>query len=185
MTTVQPCHRPRLPPSKLAPKILCSAYEPRPFPEGKEGELLRGRHAFAQSWTIKRHLRLSYTLFDIDLPEDGKRIDLVFLSPEGKMRICEVKSHKQIREVDKIQAALYWSPKYDEVVVSTPDIDLILTIDYIREVRTAANITQEFLNSQPQLAASRHSPHPDVCRICGRTCPPATSRKLNSHEKRR
>jgi hypothetical protein len=140
MTTVQPCHRPRLPPSKLAPKILCSAYEPRPFPEGKEGELLRGRHAFAQSWTIKRHLRLSYTLFDIDLPEDGKRIDLVFLSPEGKMRIYEVKSHKQIREVDKIQAALYWSPKYDEVVVSTPDIDLILTIDYIREVRTAANL---------------------------------------------
>ena len=101
-----------------------------------------------------------------------KRLDLTFVSPHGIRRLCEAKSGLNISEADKIQAALYWTPKYQEVCVSTRRADLLLLPTYIQEQRAKARKTIGLLSSRPDLAASEFTPHPAACKYCvNTTCP--------------
>jgi hypothetical protein len=102
----------------------------------------------------------------------GMRIDLIFLSPSGRLRVCEVKSGKCVTEADKIQAALYWRTKYHEVCVSTKQTDLLLTPSYIQEQQAKANVRINLLSTRPDLAVSQFTPHPAACKYCVNTdCP--------------
>jgi hypothetical protein len=131
-----------------------------------------GTHAYAMVRTIKRHLESGYQPVRIEAYTQNGRIDLVFVAPDGRKRISEVKSGREITEADRIQAALYWVPDYEEVVVSTRHTDMLLSPAYVDEVRAAARITTELLSAQPHLAATRFTPHAAACRYCANhACP--------------
>jgi len=100
------------------------------------------------------------------------RIDLVFETPTGRTRIVEVKSAKEIREVHKIQAALYRKDLGDEVVVSNRSQDVVLDPGFIYQISVEAEDVREFLAKDPKKAAVTYRPHKDACYTCGNTaCP--------------
>jgi len=107
----------------------------------------------------------------------GYRIDLLFeLISTGRRRLNEVKSSKTIREVHRIQAALYAAlpvhMNIDEIAVSNKEIDEILTSDFIEEVKRRAQFTCQLLINDPVTAATTYTAHEDCCYICGnRSCP--------------
>jgi hypothetical protein len=89
----------------------------------------------------------------------------------------EVKSAKNLNEVHFNQAALYWSPHWDEVAVSNSEKDVVLTEDQIRKVQHQAEITRQLLISRPDLAASTFTPNEVVCNTCvNYRCPFVTER---------
>jgi len=107
----------------------------------------------------------------------GYRIDLMFESiSTGRKRLNEVKSSKTIREVHRIQAALYAAlpvhMNIDEIAVSNKEIDEILSPDFIEEVQRRARFTCQLLSTDLVTAATTYTPHEDCCYICGsRSCP--------------
>ena len=155
----------KYPASVMCRKILCSAFEAAPFPE-KKRQLFAEKHAYATIRTIKRHLEESYQLIGLETRTETGRRDLIFAGQDGHKRISEVKSGHQITEADKIQAALYWEPGYDEVVVSTRFEDLLLPPTFICKVRVAARLAMELLITQPEVAATKFTPHPAACSYC-------------------
>lgn len=166
----------RLSPSLLARKILCAAYVPKPFGE-EERFRFQTLHAFAIIKVIARHLKSGYRLTAIEQRGRGYTIDLMFEAiSTGRKRLNEVKSSKTIREVHRIQAALYAGPpihgNVDEVVVSIKEKDEILSSNFIEDVHRRAEATREMLVKHPCEAAIRYTPHNDVCYTCGNTvCP--------------
>jgi Holliday junction resolvase-like predicted endonuclease len=173
MTGKETPNRRRLPPSKLAPKILCKAYVPSEFPIGREGERLRWKHSDEMVGVAKHLLESDFQLTSFEAPLNGGRIDLVVRAPDGQKVGVEVKSHRgELRELDKIQGALYWTPQLDRIAVANRRAMLFLTPEYVGEVKTAGNMTAEFLEKQPDLASVTYTPHKDVCRTCrNRDCP--------------
>jgi predicted RecB family nuclease len=102
----------------------------------------------------------------------GYRIDLLFEAiSTGRKRLNEVKSSKTIREVHRIQAALYAAllvhMNIDEIAVSNKEIDEILTSSFIEEVQRRAQFTRQLLITDPATAASTYTPHEDCCYTCG------------------
>ncbi|MGA8857542.1 MAG: hypothetical protein WB643_10300 [Candidatus Bathyarchaeia archaeon] len=155
----------------MARKILCSAHESLPFKD-EDRERYQGWHARAMIRVIRRHLKLGYRLRAAEEYDSGNRIDLVFERPIGGLRICEVKSAKELNELHKIQAALYWKPGYDEVVVSNGETDILLSAEYVSDTRRRARLTSELLTAQPHLAAARFTPDSTICRYCANSrCP--------------
>lgn len=154
-----------LSPSSLAGKILCPAFSPRPFPEDARLRFL-GLHAMTALRVIRRHLRLGYDLLEIEKRGNGCRADLIFEDASGRRRVCEVKSARVLTKLHHIQAALYSSPDYDEVVLSNRETDIQLTKDYIASVLRQAQITRELLINHAREAASTFRPEEDLCRIC-------------------
>jgi len=115
---------------------------------------------------IKRHLQLGFILRAVEARnENGYRNDLSFMDPQGKLRVVEVKSAKQLAEVHAIQAALYWTPEC-EVVVSNGNEDRILSDEYVCAVQKQAQTTRQLLTDHPEVAGSMFNPVPEVCRIC-------------------
>ena len=164
--------RVRLTPSVLARKILCPAYVPAPFESDNRMKFL-GFHAMAIVKVISRHLRLGYTLKGVERSGPGYRIDLLFESPSGVTRLTEVKSAKKIREIHRLQAALYHQNDLsNEIVVSNGDTDEVLDPEFILETRRRAEITRKILTDTPEMAAQVYVPNGDTCYICGNTrCP--------------
>jgi hypothetical protein len=102
---------------------------------------------------------------------NGYRIDLLFESiSTGRKRLNEVKSSKTIREVHRIQAALYAAlpvhMNIDEIAVSNKETDEILNPQFIENVRRQAESMREMLVNNPMEAATRYTPHDDVCYTC-------------------
>lgn len=158
-------------PSLLSKKILCPAYRPSPFDKNQINKFL-GFHATTAVSVIARHIKKGYTLKDIEKRFRGLRIDLVFETPTGRTRIVEVKSSREIREVHKIQAALYGKHFGDEVVVSNRNQDVILDPGFIYATNNEAYEVREFLATDPKKAAVTYRPHKDACYTCGNTaCP--------------
>ena len=166
----------RLSPSLLARKILCVAYVPKPFGE-QERFRFQTLHAFSMIKVIARHLRSGYRLTGIEQRGRGYIIDLMFEAiSTGRKRLNEVKSSKTIREVHRIQAALYAGlpihRNIDEVVVSNKENDEILNSYFIEDVHRRAEITRKILESDPDAAATRYTPHEDICYTCANPdCP--------------
>jgi hypothetical protein len=161
------------PPSLLAKKILCLAYAPGQF---NKDELLKlqGLHARAALAVIARHMKMGFNLLGVEIAGNGFRIDLMFkLLPSGRLRLVEVKSSKQVREVYKIQAALYHqTSRADEITVSNREIDEMLTSDYVHAILKQAELTKQSLLSDPLGAARAFTPHRDACYTCGNgSCP--------------
>ena len=134
-------------PSLLARKMLCSAYVAAPFNE-KDRFLFQGLHDMTTIRVIARHLQLGYRLMKVERGGNGYRIDLLFESiSTGRKRLNEVKSSKTIREVHRIQAALYAAlppqMNIDEIAVSNREIDEILSSDFIEEVQRRAQSTRQ------------------------------------------
>jgi len=166
----------RLSPSLLARKILCVAYVPKPF--GEEDRFrFQILHAFSMIKVIARHLRSGYRLTDIERRGNGYRIDLLFEAiSTGRKRLDEVKSSRTIREVHRIQAALYATlPRHtnvDEIAVSNKETDEVLSSDFIERVQRQVQLTRQLIISDPMGAAIRYTPHEDCCYTCGNTaCP--------------
>jgi hypothetical protein len=104
MTALESSKQRRLSPSKLAPKLLCRAYEPPEFPKGRVGERLRWKHSNEMVSVIKHLLEARYQMLGVEVPVNGGRIDLLAKS-RGEQKIgFQVKCHQGIRELDKIQA---------------------------------------------------------------------------------
>ena len=162
----------RIPPSTLARKILCLAYLPSPF-EAEGRFRAQAFHAIAVVRVIARHLKMGYRLSSIERGGSGYRIDLLFEAVStGRTRIVEVKGSKQMREVHKIQAALYSHAESDEIVVSNREIDEVLVRDFIEQIRRRAEVTRQLLASDPARAATAYAPHDDVCYTCANLgCP--------------
>jgi len=163
----------KIPPSLLAKKILCVAYVPAPFePSGRIK--FQGLHALAVIRVIRRHLRLGYRLRTVERTGNGFRVDLLFEAiTSRRTRMVEVKSSKQIREVHRIQAALYLAhTKADEVVVSNGQADQVLSPSFIRGILQRAEVTKKFLTEEPKRAATTYTPHADACYTCeNKACP--------------
>jgi hypothetical protein len=161
-----------LPPSLLSKKIVCPAYVPAAFDKEARFRFL-AYHSLAVLKVIKRHLKLGFALRGIELRNgSGYRNDIVFTSPDGGFRTVEVKSGRQLSEVDRIQGALYWSPDAGEVVVSNANDDVVLTPEYINDIQNRARLTRTLLTEHPDTASSTFNPQPRVCRICANTrCP--------------
>jgi hypothetical protein len=163
-------------PSLLARKILCMGYVPAPFREADRLKF-QGLHAMATIRVIARHLQLGYRLMEVERGGGGYRIDLLFESiSTGRRRLNEVKSSKTIREVHRIQAALYAAlavhMNIDEIAVSNKEIDEILSSDFIEEVERRAQFTRQLLITDPVTATSTYTAHEDCCYICeNRSCP--------------
>lgn len=154
-----------LAPSLLSRKMICTAYVPAPFDDSDRFRF-QALHALAVLKVVRRHLRLGYKLLGLEQRENGARIDISFQTPQGRMRMHEVKSARELNEVHVNQAALYWTPKWDEVAVSNGDRDLVLTVDQIRRVQEQAEVVRELLINQPDLAASTFTPSDGVCNTC-------------------
>jgi len=162
----------KLPPSLLARKILCIAYVSAPFDE-KERFRFQALHAMTVVRVIARHLKMGYRLRSVERGGNGYRIDLQFEAIySGKTRLVEVKSSKQIREVHRIQVALYPHANADEIVVSNRETDEILGSEFIEEVQRQAEITRQFLTDHLERAAITYTPHQDCCYTCANSnCP--------------
>jgi len=166
----------RLAPSLLARKILCIGYVPAPF-RGSDRLKFQGLHAMTTIRVIARHLQLGYRLMKVERGGNGYRIDLLFEAiSTGRKRLNEVKSSKTIREVHRIQAALYATlPEHmniDEIAVSNKETDEILSSDFIEEAQRRAQSTRQLLITDPVTAASTYTAHEDCCYVCGnRSCP--------------
>jgi hypothetical protein len=170
-----------LAPSLLARKILCPAYLPSSM-NNTDRLCFQGFHSRALMKVIKRHLRLGFILKGVEeRNENGFRNDLTFESPEGRIRIIEVKSAKQLTELHRLQAALYWTHSSDEVILSNGQEDIALPQDYIDAVHRRARVVCQLLTEHPQIAASSFCPRQDLCRICANgRCPflPSARRTL-------
>jgi hypothetical protein len=165
--------RPRLSPSVLARLVLCPAYVSSPMTV-EQRLSFQGMHALVVVKVIARHLRMGYRLKSVEQIGNGYRTDLIFEERlTQKTRLSEVKSSRQIREVHKIQAALYDEHvKTDEIVVSSSESDDILEPDFIQEVQRQAERTRQLLVYYPELAAKRYTPHEDCCYVCSNeSCP--------------
>jgi hypothetical protein len=173
MTTIRPSTRRRLPPSKKALKILCKAHESKEFPKGPEGDWLRWRHGDEVRAVIKKLLRANYKIRSTEVSANGGRVDLLVSAPDERTIAVEVKPRKgEFRELDKIQGALYWTPQFDAVAIASRHSMLVLTPDYVQEVRIASHVTDQFMETQPELARVSFTPHPDVCWTCiNELCP--------------
>jgi hypothetical protein len=161
-----------LPPSTLAYKILCSGFVARPFDPASRLRVM-GLHALATVATIRRHLKKGFELRSIERAGRGFRVDLLFQSPLGKIRLSEVKSARIIRPIHMIQGALYWRPNngIDEIAISNRETDLILTSRYVVQVAEKAQSTLELLQSDPETAQTTYTPNSE-CRYCSNsTCP--------------
>lgn len=134
---------------------------------------MRWKHSDEMVRVIKRLLEAGYRILGVEVPANGGRIDLLAKSPSEQRIGFEVKSHAgEIRELDKIQAALYWSTQLDIVAVANRRTIVLLTPEYVQGIRRAGNVTQEFLERQPGLALASCTPHADVCRTCrNQQCP--------------
>ena len=118
-------------------------------------------------YVMKQILENGFRILDIEAPVNGGRIDIIAEAPDSRTVGVEVKAHQgELREVDKIQAALYFSPQLEGIAVANRRDLQMLTVNYLQEVRVAAHITQESLDTQPELSRVTFSPHPDVCRTC-------------------
>jgi len=132
----------------------------------------RGFHAAAMIKVISRHLRTGHELIDVERRGPGYRIDLLFRTPSGRTRIAEVKSGHTIKEVHKLQGALYPQNVESEIVVSNGNIDEVLSPEFIREAVGRAETTRRLIIANPEIAMSKYTPHPDVCPYCSTTgCP--------------
>lgn len=159
------------PPSLLARKILCPAYVSAPF-NSRDAFKFQGMHASAALRVIARHLKMGFKLGAIEKGGAGFRIDLIFEKSDAGRRLVEVKSSKKIREVHKIQAALYPRDKFDELVVSNRHEDLILDPEFIYNAKWRGEKTRELLAKDPKKAAVSYVPHEDVCYTCANeSCP--------------
>jgi len=154
-------------PSLLARKILCVAYVSAPLSD-EACFRLRALHSMALVTVIGRYLKSGYRLLAVERGGNGYRTDLLFEAIlSAKKRLVEVKSSQKIREVHKIQAALYAHKiTADEIAVSNRDSDEILTTEFIQEIRERAELTRLFLTNESVRAAATYTPHPDVCYIC-------------------
>jgi len=162
-----------IPPYMLSRKILCSAYAPARI-DKFDWTQFRGWHAIAMLRTIARHLQLGFRLLGIEKTGPGFRIDLVFLGPSGRTRATEVKSAREIREVHRLQSALYAraGANADEITISNGQRDEILTPEFIQQVSDLADATLKLLDTDPATARTRFTPHPDICPFCSNTeCP--------------
>ncbi len=158
------------PPSLLARKILCPAYVSAPF-SMENASKFHGLHATAALRVIARHLKLGYKLDAIEKRGTGFRIDLIFVDPTDKTRLVEVKSANKLREVHKLQAALYPNDQ-NELVLSNRHEDIVLDDQFIWEARERARLTRELLAKDPKKAAVNYKPHEDVCYTCANeSCP--------------
>jgi hypothetical protein len=161
----------RLPPSLLSRKMVCSAYLPAPFTDDDRFRF-QALHAVTVVKVIRRHLRLGYRLLALEHREKGARIDIWFETPLGRMRMNEVKSAKNLNQAHINQAALYWTPAWDEVAVSNGDRDILLSIDQVRDIQKQAEIVRELLTNQPDLAAATFNSNSAVCNSCANVgCP--------------
>ncbi|HKM75396.1 MAG TPA: hypothetical protein VJZ32_03160 [Candidatus Bathyarchaeia archaeon] len=159
------------PPSLLARKILCTAYVGAPF-NSQTAWKLQTLHSAAALRVIARHLKEGYKLDSIEKRGTGFRIDLVFVKPMIGSRIVEVKTARKLQEVHKLQASLYSNDRYNEIVVSNRNEDVVLTPEFICNARERAHRTREMLAKNPEKAAVNYTPHPDVCRTCANeSCP--------------
>lgn len=161
----------KLSPSVLCRKIVCPAYLAAPFdPESRLRFL--GLHAMAMLQVIKRHIQQGFRLLSVEKYVNGSRIDLEFQKPNGGVRLNEVKSKRELGEVDKIQAALYSNGSHDEVVLSNSQRDVMLSPEYIEEVRQRAEATRTLLLDHADIAARSYKPSHDICRHCANhDCP--------------
>jgi len=153
-------------PSTLARLIICPAYVGAPFaPESRLK--FQGLHAIAVLRVIARHLKQGFQLKSLERRGRGFRLDLEFLASDGRVRVSEVKSARNLNEVHRIQAALYWDEgTHDEVVLSNGTTDIVLAREYVEEVHRRAEITRRFLMQNPDRAAVSFRPSPCMCRIC-------------------
>jgi hypothetical protein len=167
MKAVEASEGRRISPSQLARKILCKAYLPEKFPSGLTGLRLRWRHSDEMIGVLRLLFAEGSCVLGVEVPTNGGRVDIVARASDQRKIAVEVKSHRgDFRELDKIQAALYWSPQFDCVAVANRHGISIMSPQFVQEVRTLANITRECLGKQPQLAAVSFTPHPDVCATC-------------------
>ena len=89
-----------------------------------------------------------------------------------KLRLVEVKTSRELREVDRIQTALYWTPRIDEVVLSNGNEVLVLSQEEISSTLLRAKSIMHLLKQHVEEAAYSFNPVPEVCRICANaTCP--------------
>jgi len=111
---------------------------------------------------IVQHLRRGFNLIGAEIAGKGFKIDLLFrVLPSGKTRLVEVKSARQIKEVHKIQGALYRQySDADEIVVSNRETDEILSADFVRDVLTRA---KDLYAMDATRAATTFTPHADCC----------------------
>jgi hypothetical protein len=159
------------PPFLLARKVLCAAYTSAPFCS-QTASKFQGLHACAALRVIARHLKMGFRLDSIEKSGAGFRIDLAFAKPSVGSRMVEVKSANKIREVHKLQAALYPNDQYNEIAVSNRHEDIILDPAFIYEARTRAQRTLQLLNKDPKKAAVSYMPHEDICYTCANSeCP--------------
>jgi hypothetical protein len=133
---------------------------------------------------IARHLQLGYRLMEVERGGNGYRIDLLFEAiSTGRKRLDEVKSSRTIREVHRIQAALYAGlsvhRNIDEVVVSNKENDEILNSHFVEDVHRRAEITREILMNNTEEAATKYTPHKDICYTCANTSCPFIPNKPN------
>lgn len=159
------------PPSLLAKKILCPAFLPAPF-DTKNTLAFQGRHAATAMKVIGRHLRMGYKLRSVEKQGNGFRIDLIFDTPSGERRLVEVKSAKEINTLHRLQAALYYSREFNEVVVSNRETDVVLNQDFIIEANNRAENVRMLLMDDPKKASTTYLPHRSLCKNCSNdSCP--------------
>ena len=162
-----------LSPSLLARKMLCAAYVSSPIAD-QERFRLRALHVMALIIVIKRYLKSGFRLLALERAGQGWRIDLLFEAVvSARKRLVEVKSGKRMREVHRIQAALYaYKISADEIAVSNRYEDEVLSVEFIQRIQRQAELTLRFLTNDPTRAAATYTPHEDCCYTCANTtCP--------------
>jgi len=153
--------------------MLCPGYISAPFNE-KDRFKLQALHSMTMVKVIARHIKLGYRLIEIERRGSGYIIDLLFEAIlSARKRLVEVKSSNKMREVYKIQAALYAQKiAADEVAVSNREIDEVLTSEFVQEIQRRAELTHRFLTNDPVRAAATFTPHLDICYTCANpSCP--------------
>jgi len=170
----------RIAPSLLARKILCLGYVSAPFSKADRFKF-QALHAVTMLKVIARHIRSGYNLVDVEEKGKGYTIDLRFEEISSRrIRLDEVKSSKKIRQVHRLQAALYpHSIAVDEIAVSNREIDEVLSSQFIQETRRRAETTCQLLASNPKRAVTTYTPNEDCCYICANSSCPFLGKALS------
>jgi hypothetical protein len=159
-----------LSPSAIAPKLICPAFVPKPFPpqSRRTFEIL---HRLAVLMTIIEYTKQGWTFKGVERRVHNGRTDLDMVDREGRPFTIEATGTAELKLHKIVQACLY-KEKDERIAVSSIYDRMELSPWLIETVNTVAPIVDKFLKDHNEVSSQIFLPHRDLCPRCNHPiCP--------------
>jgi hypothetical protein len=172
-----------LSPSVIAPKLVCPAFVPKPFPieSRRPFDIL---HRLAVLMAIVEYTERGWTFKDIERRTRNGRIDLDMIDQHGNPVTIEASGTAELKLHKIIQACLY-KEKDERIAVSSIYERMELSCWLIETINHVAPIVEEFLKNHPDVSSQVYLPHCDLCPRCDHPiCPEKLKYQTRIHSSR-